>query len=498
MIFLTHSLLKRTSIPEIVVCYYGTWATYRSGNGKFDVSNIDTSLCTHVVYTFVGIDNDGYVISLDPYLDLPDNWGRDNFGAFNALKEKNANLKTILAVGGWNEGSAKYSTMAASPTLRKNFITSAKQMLLTHGFDGLDVDWEYPSQRDSTHGSADVNNFSVLLKELREEFDKNGLMITVAVAAVKQSASRSYDIATMSQYVDIVSIMAYDMYGAWDAVTGHNAPLHKGEGDENLSKDDVYSVDVTLDYWLSQGCPPSKLVLGLPLYGRTFTLTNANVNGVRAPASGAGIAGQFTVTNGLIGYNEFCKRLQTETWDVRYDSLAKVPYAVQGRNWVSYDDPNSLTQKVEYAMNLGIAGAMVWSIETDDFHGICGEKFALLKAINSALDGSAATESPSASTTAASTTAFTTISSTSTIGVTVPVTSTTTTTTTESSHSSTPSSSVCTQEGLTSNPDDCSSFFMCIRGTDGTLEPKLFNCPDTLLWDNTYKLCNYEDLVQCA
>ncbi|KAI8423708.1 hypothetical protein MSG28_012739 [Choristoneura fumiferana] len=494
MIFLTHSLLKRTSIPEIVVCYYGTWATYRSGNGKFDVSNIDTSLCTHVVYTFVGIDNDGYVISLDPYLDLPDNWGRDNFGAFNALKEKNANLKTILAVGGWNEGSAKYSTM-----------------LLTHGFDGLDVDWEYPSQRDSTHGSADVNNFSVLLKELREEFDKNGLMITVAVAAVKQSASRSYDIATMSQFSENYILhelvksfrrcetFLIEIQQTWDYPFSCCLKKYElWEGDENLSKDDVYSVDVTLDYWLSQGCPPSKLVLGLPLYGRTFTLTNANVNGVRAPASGAGIAGQFTVTNGLIGYNEFCKRLQTETWDVRYDSLAKVPYAVQGRNWVSYDDPNSLTQKVEYAMNLGIAGAMVWSIETDDFHGICGEKFALLKAINSALDGSAATESPSASTTAASTTAFTTISSTSTIGVTVPVTSTTTTTTTESSHSSTPSSSVCTQEGLTSNPDDCSSFFMCIRGTDGTLEPKLFNCPDTLLWDNTYKLCNYEDLVQCA
>lgn len=77
-------------------------------------------------------------------------------------------------------------------------------------------------------------------------------------------------------------------------------------------------------------------------------------------------------------------------------------------------------------MKLGIAGAMVWSIETDDFHGVCGEEFALLKAINSALGGSAVTQPPSATTTASSTTSS--ISTTN--GVTVPVTSTTTTTTT--------------------------------------------------------------------
>lgn len=47
--------------------------------------------------------------------------------------------------------------------------------------------------------------------------------------------------------------MAYDMYGPWDSVTGHNAPLHKGEGDENIPKESVYSVDVALEFWLSQG-----------------------------------------------------------------------------------------------------------------------------------------------------------------------------------------------------------------------------------------------------
>lgn len=491
---------------KVVVCYYGTWATYRSGDGKFSVSDINASLCTHLVYTFVGIKSDGTVVSLDPYLDLADNYGLDNFNKFNALKQQNTKLKTILAVGGWNEGSAKYSTMAASAILRKTFITTARDMLLNYGFDGLDIDWEYPNQRDTTQGSADVENFSLLLKELREEFDKHGLLITVAVAAVKQSASLSYDIPTISKHVDLINIMTYDMYGAWDSATGHNAPLHE-------DKDRINAVDAALKYWLTQGCPPEKLVLGLPLYGRTFTLTDNNVNGVGAPASGAGLAGQYTATNGFIGYNEFCNKLKMETWNVQYDSTAEVPYAVQGRNWVSYDDPNSLAKKVEYAMNLGIAGVMVWSIETDDFHGKCGEDFALLRAINNALAGSASTpttttiSTTSSTTTKSSTTASTNPSTTtsSTPSTTVftskaPTSTTSSPTTTSTQQITTTTVSVtpalCTQEGPIANPDDCSTFFICVMGGYG-LETRLMECPDNLVWDDTNKYCNHKYLVKC-
>ncbi|XP_048003167.1 probable chitinase 2 [Leguminivora glycinivorella] len=366
---------------KVVVCYYGTWATYRSGDGKFSVSDINASLCTHLIYTFVGIKDDGTVVSLDPYLDLPDNYGLGTFKKFNELKQQNARLKTILAVGGWNEGSAKYSTMAASATLRKTFITTARDMVLTYGFDGLDLDWEYPNQRDSTHGADDVNNFSLLLKELREEFDKYGLLISVAVAALETSASLSYDIPTMAKCQDSNDSLLFSM-----PVTGKTAMLKLERAQRAVLKVAMakpFRYPTTQLY--AECCPPEKLVMGVPFYGRTFTLTDANVNGVAAPASGVGLAGQYTATNGFIGYNEFCNKLKTETWDVRYDSVAQVPYAVQGKNWVTYDDPSSLVKKVEYAVNLGVAGVMVWSIETDDFHGRCGEDFALLRAINTAL-----------------------------------------------------------------------------------------------------------------
>ena len=89
--------------------------------------------------------------------------------------------------------------MAANPSLRQNFIDSAVNMLTKHGFDGLDIDWEYPNGRDTVHGAADINNFTVLLKELRAVFDKKGLLLTAAVSATKAAASQSYDVKGISK-----------------------------------------------------------------------------------------------------------------------------------------------------------------------------------------------------------------------------------------------------------------------------------------------------------
>ncbi|CAL4096923.1 unnamed protein product [Meganyctiphanes norvegica] len=131
-----------------VVCYYGSWSVYRNGIGKFDVENIDVNLCTHIIYTFAGLDESTSMIKvLDPWNDLPDNWGKNAYGRFTGLKAQNPELKTLLAIGGWNEGSMKYSKMATDPEKRAVFIQSAVELLLKHNFDGLDMDWEYPALR---------------------------------------------------------------------------------------------------------------------------------------------------------------------------------------------------------------------------------------------------------------------------------------------------------------------------------------------------------------
>lgn len=107
---LTYSFFNHTVYSaERIVCYYGTWSTYRHGNGAFNVANIDANLCTHLIYTFFGLTASGTVRIIDPYLDLEENWGRGNIKQFNGLKLINPKLKTLAAVGGWNEGSYIFS-----------------------------------------------------------------------------------------------------------------------------------------------------------------------------------------------------------------------------------------------------------------------------------------------------------------------------------------------------------------------------------------------------
>lgn len=71
----------------------------------------------------------------------------------------------------------------------------------------------------------------MLLKELREVFDKEGLILTAAVAAAEFSMSLSYDVPMVSKYLDMINLMAYDLHGPWDQMTGINAPLYPSSKD---------------------------------------------------------------------------------------------------------------------------------------------------------------------------------------------------------------------------------------------------------------------------
>ncbi|XP_073845180.1 chitinase 8 [Musca autumnalis] len=372
-----------------VVCYHGTWSTYRQGAGKFDVeTHIDPFLCTHLMYAFFGIEESGDLRIIDPYLDLEDNYGRGNVRKFNALKLKNPTLKTLAAVGGWNEGSKKFSIVAADAAKREKFVTSVVQFLQKYGFDGIDLDWEYPGQRHKLE-NKDRENYLQLLKELKEGLEPFGYLLTAAVGSIKASAEISYDIPEMMKYLDFVNVMAYDLHGPWDPVVGINAPLYPGPRDTTeLAKQ--LNVDAIVKYWLSQGAAPEKLILGVPFYGRSFTLENPNNHQVGDAHIGRGMAGKYSVEPGVVGYNEFCEKLQNEKslWNLEWEADQKVPYAYNDRQWIGYENEKSLALKAYYVVKENLGGIMVWSIESDDFRGVCSKKpYPLLTVINNILNG---------------------------------------------------------------------------------------------------------------
>ncbi|XP_045457634.1 probable chitinase 2 [Melitaea cinxia] len=354
---------------KVVVCYIATWAAYRPGAGKYDISDLEPSLCTHLVYSFAGLDETTHSIkSLDPWQDLEKDYGKAGYKRLVSLKERYPHLKVTVAIGGWNEGSPKYSAMASKPETRAKFVQSVLFFLDTNNFDGLDLDWEYPTKRGGN--PEDKANYVSLVKELKEAFEPRQYILTAALGAGKETMDSAYELAKLSRYLDFIHMMCYDYHGTWDGVVGANAPVN-GMGDK-----DVLSLKYTIDYMLSHGVSPYKMVLGLPMYGRTFILTNPGVKSIEfgvTPAKSTGFAGPWTREAGFIGYNEVCMEMTNKSskWTRHWDDQSATPYLRDGDRVIVYDNPRSIAIKVKMAIAYGLGGLMVWSIDTDDFRGSC-------------------------------------------------------------------------------------------------------------------------------
>ncbi|XP_033219529.1 probable chitinase 2 isoform X2 [Belonocnema kinseyi] len=334
----------RSNTDKVVVCYVGTWATYRPNEGQFQFGNgdLDPSQCTHLIYSFAGLSNETWSIkSLDPYLDLKENYGRDGYRNMTSLRQRYNGLKVTLAIGGWNDGSEKYSAFAANDHYRSRFVNSIVKFLKEYGFDGLDLDWEFPGKRGG-NPDKDKDNFSLLVKELSMELKKKGMLLTTAISADKNTIDLAYNIPEISKYLDYIHVMAYDYHGAWNKKVLPNAPLHCTD---NLC------VEETVKHLLKRGAAADKLVLGLPLYGRTFVLSSVpsdqNQNPIGLSAAETGFAGPFTKEKGFLGYNEICKELidKSKHWTSGWDENSKTPYAISGDQVIVYDNPKSIISK---------------------------------------------------------------------------------------------------------------------------------------------------------
>jgi len=175
-------------------------------------------------------------------------------------------------------------------------------------------------------------------------------------------------------------VMDYDFHGSWDGYTGHIAPLYYKAGD----KVDYFNVDTSIKTWTQLGGNPSKLIMGIPSYGKSYTLSNPSDNGLNAPTSGTGNAGKYTNAAGTLSYYEICS---DGGWTVVQDPEGKMgPYAYSGNQWVSYDDPAMVLKKMNYVKEKGLGGAMVWSLDFDDFNNLCGKgRYPIISAMKQGL-----------------------------------------------------------------------------------------------------------------
>jgi chitinase len=333
-----------------MVGYYAAWAAY-SG---FTPEKIDANKLTHINYAFANIGSDLKITLGYPDVDP------SNIAKLNALKLTNTNLKTLIAVGGWS-WSARFSDAALTEESRTTFANSCVDFIVKYGFDGVDIDWEYPvtgGLSTNIRRPEDKNNFTLLMQKLREKLDARGIVdgkhyiLTFAGAAGNWYVN-NIELSKLRQYVDYANIMTYDIHGTWDQYTDFNAPLYNNS---DVSPQLKWSVDTSVNTWLNAGFPADKIIMGVPFYGYLFKAV-ADVNhGLYQTYSGsasinyANIAANYLNAPGYVRY---------------FHSESMVPWLFNGSTFITYEDQESMGRKAEYIKSKGLGGAMIWELSQD-------------------------------------------------------------------------------------------------------------------------------------
>ena len=364
--------------PEYkVVGYYTAWSIYGRG---YPVTKVPPDKLTHINYAFANISADGRCVLGDVYGDTQFLYPGDektsglhgNFNQLRLLKQKNPKLKTLISIGGWT-WSDHFSDVALTEESRRRFAASCVNFMQDYGFDGIDVDWEFPVKgglKASSGRPADKANFTLLLSELRHQLDSAAsagqhFLLTIAAPATAQFY-QNMELDRIHVYVDWVNIMAYTFYGGWNKTTNLHAALYPLTDDPNLDTvmRNTYNVDGAVQAYLMAGVPPAKVVVGVPFYGHGWQgVPNVN-NGLFQTFSGLP---KGTWGDGIYDYKDL-KAHYFGTYQRFWHKTAQVPWLYNPATgiMISYEDPESLGAKANYIMAKGLGGAMIWELDYDD------------------------------------------------------------------------------------------------------------------------------------
>ncbi|KAF9437078.1 hypothetical protein BGZ76_002044 [Entomortierella beljakovae] len=302
----------------------------------------------------------------------------------NDLKLKKPDLKTALTVGGWDMDMAYYSKMVSTQANRQKFIKSAITYVRKYGFDGLDFDWEYPSDELRGGHENDPENFVAFLREFREaandEVLENGqerLILSIALPGGPYHG-QYFTIPELAKHVDWFNIMAYNLHGQWEDMVFCAAPLYDTAIE---TKYHGYSVHDAVKSMAPTTVSPQKFNLGLSLSGVTFTLKDKKLTTPGSPAIGPGKQG--CQEKGAMSFFE-AQRLSINlqaasanshamdhfdrkiTQEPRLDETGMCMYMVVNKDqWVGYDTAETFKHKIDYLKKAGFGGVSIWSMDSD-------------------------------------------------------------------------------------------------------------------------------------
>lgn len=193
-----------------------------------------------------------------------------------------------------------------------------------------------------------------------------------------RSLFTSNQLFVFNRAADYIHVIGYDLRGWWNNFADVHSPMADRAHDEGNFVG--LNVENGVNLWLQGGCPADKVVLGVPLFGRTYLLDTPEGNSVGSPTIGAGSAGEYTNEPGYLGYCEICAMLPNMT--IRWDEKAQCPYAFNAVEWIGYEDERSLRAKIDWAVEKRLAGIYAFSLDLDDYRGHCGTPYPLTLVIH--------------------------------------------------------------------------------------------------------------------
>lgn len=317
-----------------IMAYYTSW------NENYRADKIPFSKLTHIFHAFARQTAEGKIM-------LPEGFLEPGL----TRKAHAADCQVVLSIGGGGLGSKDFDKLAADPKARWRFAEACAAICNEYGYDGVDIDWEYPLNE------TDARNYVSLVKEVRKKFNSSHetarLLITTAVNGQEQFGKWIY-FEELVDYMDFFNLMAYDDHGPWSDHPGHNAPLKSGDcicPHCNESK---------MKYFLeTRKIKPNQLCMGVPFYGYVFSEVD------KFFTLNASCMGEYRTYAAIVG-------MENEGWEKKFDDKCLVPYMKKksGPGIMSYDDQESIKAKVRFALkDHDNAGVFMWELSQDYIDG---------------------------------------------------------------------------------------------------------------------------------
>jgi chitinase len=313
----------------------------RYNNPPYDASTIPYNQLTHIVHS-----NISPASQADGSLSIPEGFVEPEL----ILRAHAAGVKVELCVSG-DPGLFVY--IDADPSLRATFAKNIAIFAISHGYDGVDFDYEVPNTKKQ------AAEFTALIRDLRFLMPAGQYLISAAVSSSPGDYG-IYDFPGMTPLLDFYNVMTYDFHGAWTNHSGHNSPLFLSPLDPGQEGSLNTSTHEFLDLF---NVPAEQINLGTAFYGYAF-----DVYGLWTFCAQQALCGNAGAPS--LTYTQVEKLIQSGEWSENFDDIAFVPYLLDASGgtfgFVTYDNPESTSRKVIYALSKQhLGGVFMWELSQD-------------------------------------------------------------------------------------------------------------------------------------